>query len=281
MKKKLSAGEMAGIIIGGIAVVLLLAAGFFATVFTAVRWIMRQDQIGPVNEYSSTKEQLIDAPDDYSQAYMDQEYYEVFEDAIRTDLDYQIDWDVYEYQGEYADKVSMTISYPVITGDIDNLANINTAIQGEIEENEDLAEYIGGYLQEGDTYIFEADTFVTYMDQDVFSVIFMETATGLGWEEAYLISMNVDVRTGMVLNNNDLIDMDEDFAVDFRTRNDKQNGETETITAMSDQEILSYLTDEDYGIAFYTPLGMEIGFNYPNGWLTVTYKDYQKYQKKF
>ena len=50
---------------------------------------------------------------------------------------------------------------------------------------------------------------------------------------------------------------------------------------MSDQEITYYLTDSDYLIIFYTPLGMEVGFNYYDGWVTVTYRDYEKYQKKF
>ena len=38
-------------------------------------------------------------------------------------------------------------------------------------------------------------------------------------------------------------------------------------------------------IAFYTPLGMEIGLNYEDvgssGWFTVTYKDYDRYLSKF
>ena len=41
------------------------------------------------------------------------------------------------------------------------------------------------------------------------------------------------------------------------------------------------LNSEDELILFYTPIGMEVGFNYYNGWVTVTYPDYLKYQKKF
>ena len=41
------------------------------------------------------------------------------------------------------------------------------------------------------------------------------------------------------------------------------------------------LNDDDSLIIFYTPLGMEVGFNYYYGWVTVTYKDYQKYKSLF
>ena len=99
--------------------------------------------------------------------------------------------------------------------------------------------------------------------------------------ESYVVSYNVDMEMGIVLNNTHLLAVDDGFSVDFRERCKLQNGEIEELEYMSDQEITYYLTDNDYLIVFYTPLGMEVGFNYYEGWVTVTYKDYEKYQEKF
>ena len=49
---------------------------------------------------------------------------------------------------------------------------------------------------------------------------------------------------------------------------------------MSDQEIIGHFNSSDI-IVFYTPQGMEIGFNYDEGWVTVTYKEYEQYLKVF
>ena len=50
---------------------------------------------------------------------------------------------------------------------------------------------------------------------------------------------------------------------------------------MSYQEITELLTSDGDLIIFYTPQGMEIGFNYDEGWVTVTYHDYREYLKIF
>ena len=48
---------------------------------------------------------------------------------------------------------------------------------------------------------------------------------------------------------------------------------------------LRKLLSSDGGIFFYTPVGLEIGFNYNGvnnqfGWMTATIKDYEEYLKK-
>ena len=40
------------------------------------------------------------------------------------------------------------------------------------------------------------------------------------------------------------------------------------------------IRDEESLILFYTPVGLEIGYNHPNGWVTATLKDYQRFLKK-
>ncbi len=52
------------------------------------------------------------------------------------------------------------------------------------------------------------------------------------------------------------------------------------MTSMTDQEITALFNSPDI-IVFYTPKGMEIGFNYDEGWVTVTYEEYEQYLKVF
>lgn len=53
---------------------------------------------------------------------------------------------------------------------------------------------------------------------------------------------------------------------------------------MTDEQLQDFLSDSDTNIIFYTPVGLEIGFNYTtsssSGWVTVTIKDYERYMKK-
>ena len=88
------------------------------------------------------------------------------------------------------------------------------------------------------------------------------------------------MENGIILDNESMLNIDDDFSVEFRERSDIQNGEIEHLTAMSDQEITGHFNSSDI-IVFYTPQGMEIGFNYDEGWVTVTYKEYEQYLKVF
>ena len=51
------------------------------------------------------------------------------------------------------------------------------------------------------------------------------------------------------------------------------------------KQLLDFLSDENTNIVFYTPVGLEIGFNYTTsdstGWVTATIKDYAGYVPKF
>ncbi len=212
------------------------------------------------------------------------EYYDLH-DEQRWDLSYVVDFEEY-YEGEDADEQSggreIFITYPVIAGDnVPNLDSLNRTIMDEVDFLQDVAEDV-----EEDTYVYlSGEAYVTYMDEEKLSIVFKEDLY-LTYEDGgqdinyYLYSLNIDMENGVVLDNQSLIRTDDDFSVDFRQRSDKQNGEIEYLTMLSDQEITEYFTSDDI-IVFYTPLGMEIGFNYEYGWVTVTYKDYEQYLKVF
>ena len=85
-------------------------------------------------------------------------------------------------------------------------------------------------------------------------------------------AMNITVST----RSNPLSRENDEFTIDFRERCEKQNGEIYGLNYYSDQDITSLMNEESTLILFYTPLGLEVGFNYPDGWVTVTYPDYEE-----
>lgn len=214
--------------------------------------------------------------DDY-----DERYYSLHDD-IKYDLSYSIEWEYYEYETDL-ENVSISVDYPVIVGDdVPNLDKLNEKIAEEAEFFTEYfeEEYID-YLDEEEGYFsVYAAGYVTYMDEDILSIVFSEDIYTDYFGSVSLYCINIDMENGVILDNNDLLDVDDDFSVDFRVRSEKQNGTVEGLDEMSDQEITEYLSSSNL-IVFYIPQGMEIGLNYEDGWVTVTYQDYQDYLKIF
>ncbi len=218
--------------------------------------------------------------DDYD--YDNDKYYTLHND-IDYDLSYSIDFEYYEYDTDY-ENVSISVSYPVIKGkNVPNLEKLNEKIQSEISFFTDcFEEEYEEYIEKNEDSFFSAYSsgYVTYMDEDKISIVFSETVYFDYYDHAYLYCINIDMENGVLLDNEDMLSIDDDFSVDFRTRSDEQNGEISYLTAMTDQQITEYFNSPDV-IVFYTPQGMEIGFNYEQGWVTVTYDEYEKYLKVF
>lgn len=213
----------------------------------------------------------------------DSEYYSL-QDDVRWDLSYSVKFDDYQDDGDIHDDAYIAILYPVIIGDdVPNLDRLNDTIYEEVEFLISLADDLE---DEEDVWMdLDAEAYVTYMDEERMSIVFdeyiyIEDDDGYSESAYYLCSINIDMKNGVVLNNENLINVNDDFSVDFRQRSDVQNGEISYLTMMTDQEITDYFNSSDI-IVFYTPMGMEIGFNYDQGWVTVTYEDYEQYLKVF
>ncbi|MCM1261909.1 MAG: hypothetical protein NC313_04235 [Butyrivibrio sp.] len=223
--------------------------------------------------------------DDYHSDYDDDEYYE-FHDDIKDNLSYSIEWDYFEYELDDKD-VSIYVDYPVIVGDdVPNLDKLNARIEREATSFQDYYEdSYSKYMDENENSYFyvNATGYVTYMSESVLSIAFQEETQSNYFGAVYLYSINIDMNTGVIMENTDIIEVDDDFSVDFRKRSEKQNGVSDSLNSMSDQEITKLLKSADNLIIFYTPQGMEIGVNYGDGygWITVTYSDYKKYLKVF
>ena len=221
--------------------------------------------------------------DDYDEDYdYDADEYYTLHHDIKDGLSYSVDLETDYYDAD--ENVSIWMEYPVIKGEnVPNLDKINEAIQKEMTTIKDYyeEEYAGYMDEESDYFLAEATGYVAYMDEDVLSVVFDERIYSDYYSSVTLYCVNVDMRDGVILDNVNLINVDDDFSVDFRLRSDEQNGTIDELDWMTDQEITKYLTSADNLIIFYTPQGMEIGFNYREGWVTVTYPDYKDYLKIF
>lgn len=213
----------------------------------------------------------------------DSPYYELHDD-VRTDLSYSVEWDYYESEMD-SENVDVWSEYPIIhSKDVPNLDRLNNVIKDEVYSFEEFfKEEYEPYITEDDYYEAYILGYVTYMDEDKMSIVFDERIYSYYYDDysdVYLCCINIDMKNGVVLDNKNILNIDDDFSVDFRERSDIQNGESYYVSMMTDQEITDYFNSKDI-IVFYTPMGMEIGFNYEQGWITVTYSEYEQYLKVF
>lgn len=297
MKNEWSAGKIVALILGCFLGFLILGIAFIVSAYqlscfmTEVSEAQETNQEEEYDEYDSYEEEEEEIEEfDYDRNEWEEdfsnneEYYE-FENDINTDLSYQITFEEYYRDDLSKDeeiKIELEMKYPVISGEVTNLNAINEVIYGEIEAVEEFLTSYDSYLSSNDEYIYTGEAYITYMTEEILSIAYVEYGYLNGeYVESYVISFNMDMQTGMILQNSHLLDIDDEFSIEFRERCEKQNGEIDGLSYFSDQDITMYLTDDSSLIIFYTPIGMEIGLNYYDGWVTVTYPDYEKYQKQF
>lgn len=316
MDKKWSSGKSAAVVLGslGTAIVLLMVFTLSLYQFIQNPWFLpdtdNQDGKETIEESRAEErdeeennredadrgeresygEEEFGTQEDDSDLYKDRkhakeqsesEYYD-FQNDIHRDLSYQIEFKSFqETYGEHRN-IFVEMDYPVVTGrSADELEGINNAIYKEVEAVETYGKSVTDWLPADEEFRFETECYVTYMDEDILSIIYVEYGY-LEDEiyESYVIPVNIDMESRMALTNSQILNINDAFSIEFRERCEKQNGEIQFFSLFSDQDITYLLTSEDSLIIFYTPLGMEIGFNYYYGWVTVTYKDYQKYQNQ-
>lgn len=296
MQSKWTPGKVVALIFGCIGAGVVLLISLYISIFQMSALILffgrepsvdysygeEAESIVPHEDYAEESEKGKEKEEEGTPWSGNEQYYD-FHDEIRTNLSYQI---MKESVEETTDEYGMTWisgNYPVVScEDPNKQERINRTIQEEIDEIFEYVTQIGEDLPESSFFIFEVGSYVTYMDDDVLSVIFEEYGY-LDDEmyESYIVSMNFDMESGMPMTNSQILDIDDEFSIDFRKRNEKQNGQVQGLDYYSDQDITEMLNDDDSLIIFYTPLGMEVGINYYFGWVTVTYKDYVKFSNHF
>ncbi len=215
----------------------------------------------------------------------DDEYYYGPCDAINDDVSYQIVPKTYD-KSEVDSDVIIEVNYYQLEGDnIPNVDKLNEAIEKASLYYADEFLNSTGFAEYGESYMAWVDAYVTYNDEDMLSIVLDENIYMDGESYVDLYSINVDLKNGLMLDNTSMVNFDEAFAAELRKRNNEQNGHIDYLDQLSDKELLEKLRDKNSIIAYFTPLGMEIGLNYNEGayggWFTVTYKDYEDYKDKF
>ena len=278
MDQKWSGGKIAGLIIGGLAALFIaflsLAAGVYYLGTHYVLPFMESTEDISYDE-SLLEEQEEDWDPEEKADTVAEEYYE-FEDDIKEDLSYQVDKDVIE-ESEETGIAKMIAERPyVVMEDQVKEDRINGLIKKEMEKVREHIEQIAGELSKENEFQMEVRSYITYMDEETLSIVLEEDGyLDNSFYESRLISLNFDMETGMAMTNTQILKIDDEFTIDFRERCEKQNGEIYGLNYYSDQDITSLMNEESTLILFYTPLGLEVGFNYPDGWVTVTYPDYE------
>lgn len=212
--------------------------------------------------------------DDVYEPSPEDDFYVELADAVRDDLSYSVDFVDYEHY-DAENNVYIWIQYVELSGDIPLIDQIN-------EYLEEGAMY---YAQQFDSMetsdlTLTAVSYVTYMDEETLSVVVDEGFSTDDYIQYDLYCMNFDLTTGTLLYNTEIIEASEELAEAFRDQSDYQNGKTTAVSQYSDKEIAEFMKDEDDLILYYTPVGLEIGYNHPEGWITATLKEYQQYLKK-
>lgn len=223
------------------------------------------------------EEDYVPSPDD--------DYYVTLADAIRDDLSYSVEWEEYNLRDEETGATAVGRYPQLVGGNIPQRDELNELIKTEATYYSTLYEYYRNW--QGDNVVYNAESmgYVTYMDEEKISIVLEESYVMDGQSNISLYSINIDLLSGEVLNNGRLIEYTQQLAEEFRRQNEYQNGTVDAVDRMDDEQLLDFLSDENTNIVFYTPVGLEIGFNYTtsdsSGWVTATIKDYERYVTKF
>lgn len=212
-------------------------------------------------------------------------YYPEVSDCMDETVSYKLKRELYDYEDRDED-VYIYTSYIQLEGDIPGVNEINRVLKEETvyfvnnyEKNKDeILEMLG---ESGRGIRAQIKSYVTYNTEEIISVVVHEEVEmGYAYKDVNLYCFNIDPVTGTILDNTDILECGEGFGKEFRARSNAQNGISEGGTdAFSDAEIEAMLNDENSLILFYTPLGIELGYNYRSdsyaGWITITMQDYE------
>ncbi|WP_455617825.1 hypothetical protein [Eisenbergiella sp.] len=214
------------------------------------------------------------------------DYYVTIANSIRDDLSYTVEWEDYSYVDDETGATA-TGKYPQLKGgNIPHLDELNEEIEYEATYYSKLYNYYKDAQGEDEqlSYATSSIGYVTYMDEEKISIVLQEKYAMNQESYISLYCINIDLVSGALLDNGEMIEYNEQLAKEFRDQDAYQNGTAEAVDRMDDEQLQDFLSDSDTNIIFYTPVGLEIGFNYTtstsSGWVTATIKDYGRYMKK-
>ncbi len=213
--------------------------------------------------------------------------YERLADDPAENIPYQILWWDYGYT-DRKNGISLCAYYPEIRGEnIPNLSALNEMIRNAAVDM--MSKYMGVYQElAGDIPHYDAkiNGFVTYKSEKLVSIVFWESIEVGSTYCQDLYCLNLDLLNGRPLYSDELLNFDTELAKAFRRQEKSQKpGEYSPTATLSDGILLSRLAAPGSGIVFFTPVGLEIGYNYAleDGtfhYTTVTLKRFGTYTKQ-
>ncbi len=231
------------------------------------------------DSYDSTQENWEEPGQDESMLYYSGPY-----NALRDDLSYQVNFVCEFYCSEESSAVNIMADYPQLSGDIPGIDEINRHLREEyVFYQETFEEDFKPLLQSTDDYyICNEDCYVTYMDENILSMVCKESVymnlDGDTLALLYFNCFNLDVKTGELIENTEVLNVDEAFVATLRER-EKLENESLVLDRYTDEEIMEMLNDRDTLVLFYTPMGMEVGLNLDQRVIYFMYQDYDQYLK--
>lgn len=275
-KKKSAKGKVIAIVCAVIGILALV--GIICFMIFSIRKVVGEVERGSFPGYGYGSDDGYygygdDWYDDYDDSYdyyepdEKDDYYREITDATSQDLDYQVIWGNLSLRpDDDEDDCTYECIYPVLAGEEENekFDAMNAAIVDLVQRyKSEYQEYESGISSYG---------YVTYMDEEKVSVVvkhsFYEKRTTTPRVEA----VSFWIETGEVISHEEMTEIDEELVWQFRSRNTYQNGTVDFVEDLSDEELIEYLKSEEDSVMFYSPVGLEIGFNYDGGWVTVTLK---------
>lgn len=270
-KKKLSGGTklVIGIVLTIVLLVLLLTA---VIAYLAAKMDTGQSYYSdPGFQYPDYYDGYYDDYDSYSGYYVpdkSDEFYQEITDATVQNLSYQVLWKSTSVYPDDSDSSvgGYTCICPVLTGeDREKLDGVNQKIRALVCEYEDsYQDYDNGVESYG---------YVTYMDEEICSIVVEHSLKNNYQTTSLLRAVTFHMDSGQVMEHQEMTEVNEDLIREFRSMDSYQNDTVKFVSDSSDEELEKYLKDEEDSIMFYTPVGLEVGFNYDGGWVTVTIKD--------
>ena len=237
------------------------------------------------NEYRDFEEyEYGNSDDDVYVPRPTDEYYVEIVDAIDDTLSYKMQDTEYTYEDE-DQNVYIYIVYPqIVEGDVKNKEYLNEYIE---ERANYYMKNFASHPERGEVSDCEITVlgYVTYMDEETLSIVLYENYyLGDYIGNMDICAINIDLTTGQILDKNSMLNYTEELGKEFRENSDYQNGSVPGVEMLTNEEIADYLADEDSGFLFFTPVGLELGYNYVYEEeayvITATFKEYSKYIKK-
>ncbi|MCH5275321.1 MAG: hypothetical protein J1E65_05735 [Lachnospiraceae bacterium] len=215
-------------------------------------------------------------------------YYTGPYNALRDDLSYEINFIQETFQAVDTDVlIYISSEYPqIVSEDIPYVDWINENLRDEYlfyyNTFEDRFKPL--VKSEDDLYYCVVDSYVTYMDEDLLSIVFKETIflnlKDDPFQDLCFYCVNINLQTGQPMDNTQILKVDENLVASLREKELIEN-ESLILDTFTDEEIMDMLMDDGDLVLFYTPMGMEVGVNLGNRVIYFMYDDYVQYLNTF